>query len=330
MGKLFNLKEWLTVADAARHLSIVFGEDVTEADVLRLALDGHLRLSVHFVNNARVRRGQVVGYEDTEWGELPAESVANLPNIPDEAKGKPLPYMKSMNIDGKRFINMEKEVVSIGGVWDLPMIGAEQLDIEHQYQKLTGGPSVTLETLDGAFVEGREGEICQLQEDYDNNEYQAGSKAELKKLTRFFFEMMQLNPTKETAAEAEARLTRYEEDRKEFQEKRKSEPKSEAYYPAGVLPKDSVIVVRTAALRDFEKNLNEDQSKVENTLTTTERKTLLTIVAALCEYSAIDYQGRGAANQIAKLTEEIGAAISDDTVRRWLKRIPETLETGKK
>ena len=32
MGKLFNLKEWLTVADAARHLSIVFGEDVTEAD----------------------------------------------------------------------------------------------------------------------------------------------------------------------------------------------------------------------------------------------------------------------------------------------------------
>lgn len=38
MGKRFNLlKEWLTVADAARHLSIVFGEDVTEADVLRLA-----------------------------------------------------------------------------------------------------------------------------------------------------------------------------------------------------------------------------------------------------------------------------------------------------
>jgi hypothetical protein len=42
MGKLFNLKEWLTVADAARHLTIVFGEDVTEADVLRLALDERL------------------------------------------------------------------------------------------------------------------------------------------------------------------------------------------------------------------------------------------------------------------------------------------------
>ena len=44
MQKLLNLKEWLTIADAARHLSILFGEDVSEPDVLRLALDGHLTL----------------------------------------------------------------------------------------------------------------------------------------------------------------------------------------------------------------------------------------------------------------------------------------------
>ena len=42
MGKLFNLKEWLRVAGAARQLTIVFGEDVTEADVLRRALDERL------------------------------------------------------------------------------------------------------------------------------------------------------------------------------------------------------------------------------------------------------------------------------------------------
>jgi hypothetical protein len=47
-----KFKEWLTVPDAARHLSILFGEDVSEADVLQLALDGHLTLSVHFVNHA--------------------------------------------------------------------------------------------------------------------------------------------------------------------------------------------------------------------------------------------------------------------------------------
>lgn len=42
MSKLFKLKEWLTMGDAARHLSLAFGENVTEADVFRLALDGHM------------------------------------------------------------------------------------------------------------------------------------------------------------------------------------------------------------------------------------------------------------------------------------------------
>ena len=60
MKKLFNLKKWLTVAEAARHLSILFGEDVSEADVLRLALDGELSLSVHFLNQVACSIGVVV------------------------------------------------------------------------------------------------------------------------------------------------------------------------------------------------------------------------------------------------------------------------------
>jgi hypothetical protein len=66
LKKLLNLKQWLTVADAARHLSILFGEHVTEADVLRLALEGSLTLSVYFVNGARGRCGPAVGIEDAK------------------------------------------------------------------------------------------------------------------------------------------------------------------------------------------------------------------------------------------------------------------------
>lgn len=65
-------------------------------------------------------------------------------------------------------------------------------------------------------------------------------------------------------------------------------------------------------------------------ITAVERNTLLTIIAALCDYSAIKFDDRGAANQIARMTEEIGAAVSDDTVRRWLKQIPDALESRKK
>ncbi len=66
MRKLLKLKEWLTVSDAARHLSILFGEEVSEADVLRLALDGHLTLSVDFVNHASARCGPIVPIEDAK------------------------------------------------------------------------------------------------------------------------------------------------------------------------------------------------------------------------------------------------------------------------
>lgn len=48
MGKLLRSKECLTVEDAAKHLSTVFREEVSKADVLRLALDRQLKLSINF------------------------------------------------------------------------------------------------------------------------------------------------------------------------------------------------------------------------------------------------------------------------------------------
>ena len=184
MGKLFSLKEWLTVADTARHLSIVFSEEVSEGDVLRLALDGRLRLSAYFVNHANARCGKVVGEEEVEWYENPLEFSESeiLPGIFDEMKGKPILILKSLSLDGERFLNLSDKVRTIRGVWDLPMIGGERHDVEHEYQNLTGGPAVSLLSLDGAFVEGEDGSICQLQESYDENEYQSGSTAALRKI----------------------------------------------------------------------------------------------------------------------------------------------------
>ena len=264
MGKLFNLKEWLTLADAARHLAIVFGEDVTEADVLRLALDGHLRLSVDFVNHARARCGKVARYtepeliaaiesgtlpDDLKWMKLPKDLAAA---VRGESGGEEVTHLMSLRIDDDRYLTLGDDVTTLRGVWDLPMIGGEQLDIEHQYQMLTGGPSVTLETLDGAFVEGRDGGICQLQESFDENEYQAGSSAALERLKRHIAE----NNIEGT--EAESLLNQHKEQRKEFLEKRREKPAKNNYYPAGGLPKDAVIVVRTEALREFERQSTDE------------------------------------------------------------------------
>lgn len=353
MSKLFKLKEWLTVPDAARHLSIAFGEEVSEPDVLRLALDGHLKLSVNFVNHASAKRGKVVPWEETEWKMFPKFDFGNTPNmaspssemapptpeeimecppnllaawneIPEAERGDFSPLLTSLNIDGKRFLNFNRKVASIADVWDLPMIGSERLDVEHLYQQLTGGPEVTLTGMDGAFVEKEDGVMCQLQEDFDENEYCAGSKAQLRKLE----ERIAVNNIK--GAEAQKLLDKHKQDRKVFLEARASKDKSNSYFPAGGLPNDSVLVVRTSALREFEQTVNNTPTNTEKPLTTTERNTLLTIIAALCDYSAIDPTGRSTAGQIAKLSEELGAPVTDDTVRKVLAKIPDALESRKK
>jgi hypothetical protein len=72
------------------------------------------------------------------------------------------------------------------------------------------------------------------------------------------------------------------------------------------------------------------RAMVDKAMTTTERNTLLTIIAGLCDYSDIKYQERGAAGQIAKMTEEVGAPVTDDTIRKVLKKIPDALESRMK
>lgn len=72
------------------------------------------------------------------------------------------------------------------------------------------------------------------------------------------------------------------------------------------------------------------RAMVDKAMTTTERNTLLTIIAALCDYSDIKYQERGAAGQIVKMTEEIGAPVTDDTIRNVFGKIPDALESRKK
>ena len=84
-------------------------------------------------------------------------------------------------------------------------------------------------------------------------------------------------------------------------------------------------MVRTDALREFEQTINADSAPVDKPLNTTERNTLLTIIAALCDYSAIDPKARGSATQIASMTAELGAPVTDETILKALVKIPDAV-----
>ena len=174
MKKLLKLKQWLTVADSARHLSIIFGEDVSEADVLRFALDGHLTLSVYFVNGARGKCGPAVPAEDakrTVLKEDPQDWMHLHKGSASEGEGE----WFSISPDGSslgdgRVLEYDQKTVLLDGVWDLTMLGHERLEIEQRYQFFTEGPEVDMRFRDGPLdhpiVSREDGTYCQLHEPY--------------------------------------------------------------------------------------------------------------------------------------------------------------------
>ena len=159
MTKLLKLKEWLTVPDVAQHLSILFGEEVSEADVLRLALDGQLTLSVDFVNPTSARCGPVVPFEEAKFSPLRT------------LKGEIIQSPDGINLGDGRVLELGEAIKTVLGVWDLMMVGAERLDVEHRYQMLTNGPAVRLTILEGPVVRREEGVACRLEAYLGDNEF---------------------------------------------------------------------------------------------------------------------------------------------------------------
>jgi hypothetical protein len=276
MKKLLKLKQWLTVADAARHLGIIFEEDVSEADVLRLALDGHLTLSVHFVNGARGRCGPIVAIKDAQRTirKEDPDDWTHLKDSPPPGEGEKVQvfstFIHGVWLGDGRVIECPWETELLDGVWDLTMLGHERLEVEQRYQLLTNGPEVDMRFRDGPLdhpiVSREDGTFCELNEPY-------------------------------------------------FAAKH--------YFPADALPADSVLVVRTSALR----RLSEPDHKVEKPVKQRERTSLLAIIAALAKKAKIDVtKPSSAAAVIEDETARIGARVARRTIENHLNLIPDVLE----
>ncbi|MFZ3040686.1 MAG: hypothetical protein WA108_02670 [Thiobacillus sp.] len=229
--------------------------------------------------------------------------------------------MLGYRLNRDEIVQFDDHHTYIRDVWDLCMLESEKFDVEEWFYREIGGPSVDRFSLEGAMVTKRDGDIYRLEE-----EMEKPTKESFDKQSGLILNGLMNYIARDSIGDDEAKRLI-----DEHHERRKSiwEDKSLNYFPASALPADSVLVVRTEALREFEQSVNV-ASNVDKPMTTSERNSLLTIIAALCDYSAIKPQERGAASQIAKMTEEIGASVSDDTVRRVLAKIPDALESRMK
>jgi hypothetical protein len=152
LKKLLKFKAWLTVPETARYLSTLFGEDVTEADALRLALDGRLTLSVRFLNMVAAQCGKTTAA--AQQTQIPALIERGV--IWRDFDGVCLGDVK-VDLDNK-------DIEYIEGIWDLPMLGPERKLVEQKYQSLTDGPKFDAFSPSGLLVNRPDGTWCQIVE----------------------------------------------------------------------------------------------------------------------------------------------------------------------
>lgn len=240
MNKLFKLKKWLTIQEAARRLSSSAEEVFLEADVLRLALDGELVLSVDFVNHARGRPWVRVALEDARTWTYDPALLGGEGDTREIVDGIPINQNEIL-----QSVKVEKPII-LRGVYDLTMWGAEALDVEHMYQSLTDGPPIELMNIEGAFVRGENEELFQILESFDDNEYSLGSNAHLAAIeSRIVLEDIEHE-------KAEKMRAQYKNQRLDFLEKAKKNKDIDNYYPASGLPTSCRLVVRNESIRELE------------------------------------------------------------------------------
>ena len=308
MSVLLSLKEWVTLEEAAQHMSNVFSERVSLADIYRFALSGHLTLSANFVNHAKARLGRKMAIREagfelvdpilSERDEKNAVVLAithdALPeleawlekNHKDKKISAPEFRGKYFLLDGEQIsatecVRLDVEISSIDGVWDLAMFGAERLDIEQALQLEISGPKVNLVFLDGAYVVNEDGIFACIQERFPENDHLSASKAT----------------------------------------KKWNDPAN--YYPAGELPSDSSLVVRTKHLLRFIDStaggVGETDAIIEKPLEERERASLLCIIRALDVMAKLP--PRGAATSIEAQLQKLGfSKPSEATIRKVIEQ----------
>jgi len=143
--KILDLKQIWPVAEAARFLSGFYGNEITEADLFRFALDDRLKLKlsveIDFQNKIPVKPYKFMG---DNWVGHTEDWEIDFPGLEKKVKS---PY----------------GVTHIWGLCDLPMRGGEVLDVRYELRKNDDCPPEKLGLSIGAYVE-KEGQVYQLQE----------------------------------------------------------------------------------------------------------------------------------------------------------------------
>lgn len=270
-SKLLKMKEWVTLEKAAQYISALLDEEVSVADVLLFGLDGHLRLSVN-IGYAKAKKAEFCNEH-----ELSMKLSEMLNNIdftcsPEDVLpllGKHgLPGGKYIYIENNKFLEIQEDVVSLDGLWDLPMIGAEKMAVLAHIELLSEESTIPFNFLEGTFIENGEGEMWQIQRTIQGREYPIECWEPLKNMMK----KITLHKNRDQ---------NIEELFEQYKKTTVGDNTQEFYWPNPSLPEESALVVSSRALMKFEKNVA--RLKEGGALSPREKRTYHNIIAALLE-----------------------------------------------
>ncbi|OQK17242.1 hypothetical protein AU255_04950 [Methyloprofundus sedimenti] len=251
MNKLFELKDWLTLEDTAKELSQALSEPVNKADILHLAIDGKITLSVNLLKTIPVNFGKIIVLNDAEREETPLENIeeGDIYSLENEWI----------------FMETTQDIERIKGVWDLPMGDCNKQYIEFQLQKLNeniGGEKEFIpEDTSGLFLVSSNKEMVKVLIGIEDIEIMSGSIANGKKLRQ------RIKDEKFSEWQANELLKKYSEDRRRFIERSSKTPIYQTYYHDYQLRDSSFLVVRPRAISDFINTLDSEVLPEEKNVT---------------------------------------------------------------
>jgi len=225
--QLLRFKEWVTLEEAAQYLKTVLTEEVTEADVLSLSLEGYLRLSIKLDIPAPALYARLYPYES------PPEDISHplgefLDTLPlDTGYGwlvpEEIPRREYHPLNGEPPYEGEQILRCISGVWDIaPFDNPAWQDVYEEY--------------------GHRKDFIQEPLPLDARRIRSPLGVTL------------LSPYDQT----HAFLYRHQKSGNSRREGASLDP--DEYLPTDCLPKGVPWIVRTKALREFEKQLAREET----------------------------------------------------------------------
>ncbi len=155
MHSISKLKRWLSLVEAAETLSRLLESDVTEAEVLRLALDHHLELSAVFIDGTDAAIWNAVDESKLTFKQMPVPNGHSWIDIPE---GGPLVSLSDGTLYQKTGWGEDKRVwLATDCPFTLAMIGGELADVQRRYWMLEGFTKEPTSNLDGTFLVSGEG-----------------------------------------------------------------------------------------------------------------------------------------------------------------------------